>query len=44
MVEGGNVVYRVNREGELSGRGKCPGNMTVDMSTGECPDRAGIRA
>ena len=25
VVVGGNVLHHVKREGELSGRGKCPG-------------------
>ena len=34
MVEGGNVLHHVKREGELSGTGECLGNMSAE---GICP-------
>ena len=33
VVQGGNVLHHVKREGELSGRGNSGGN----MSEGKCP-------
>jgi len=34
VVEGGNVLHHVKREGELSGRVKCPGGA---CPRGKCP-------
>ena len=39
VVEGGNVLHHLKSEGELSGRGKCPGYMYGgNISTAECSD------
>jgi len=32
VVEGGNVLHYVKREGEFAGRGKCPGHVSGGMS------------